>query len=126
MKVWNHIFSQVTHLKIKSVTDSLFKYGLLVLVLTCICAIFKVENWVLIVLFSIAGILIIVGLFFYCHFASKNPDYLRSETYQLSKHAFELLGDNEKSANPNIKSVPLIMNPHVAINDKNDENPLLE
>lgn len=126
MKEWTQIFSQVSQLKIKSVTDSLFKYGLLGLLVSTIGAIFINKDWVLIVLFSISGLLIIVGLFFYRHFAFKNPDYLRSETYQLRKQAVELLGDNEKSTNQNLKNVHLVMNPYRTKDDEDDENPLLE
>ena len=126
MKEWTQIFSQVSQLKIKSVTDSLFKYGLLGLIVSSLGAILIDKDWVLIVLFSISGLMLLVGLFFYCYFAIKNPDYLRSETYQLRKQAVEILGDNEKAENPNIKGVHLIMNPYSSKDDENDENPLLE
>lgn len=126
MKEWTHIFSQVSQLKIKSVTDSLFKYGLLGLVISALSAIFIDKDWVLIVLFSISGLMFLVGLFFYCYFAIKNPDYLRSETYQLRKQAVEMLGDNERSSNPNIKGVHMIMNPYKKDQENDDENPMLD
>lgn len=126
MKGWTQIFSQVSQLKIKSVTDSLFKYGLLGLVISALGAIFIEKDWVLIILFSISGLLFLVGLFFFCYFAFKSPDYLRSETYQLKKQAVEILGDNERSNNPNVKDVHLIMNPYKENQSNDGENPMLD
>lgn len=125
MKEWTQIFSQVSQLKIKSITDSPIKFGLLGLMVSTIGAIFIDKDWVLIILFSISSLLILVGVFFYVYFAYKNPDYLRSETYQLKKQAVEMLGDNEKSTNQNLKNVHLVMNPYRTNNDDDDENPLL-
>jgi hypothetical protein len=125
MREWTKIISQVSQLKIKSVTDSLFKYGLLGFCVSVIAAVFIEKDWVLVVLFGISGLIILIGLFFYCYFAIVNPDYLRSETYQLRKQATEMLGDNERSANPNIKAVHLITNPQALKDDSNRSNPML-
>lgn len=125
MTEWTKIFSQVSQLKINSVTDGLFKFGLLGLLISVLGAIFIDKDWVLIVLFSLSGLMILIGLFFFCFFALKNPDYLRSETYQLRKQAVEYLGDNEKSENKNIKNIPSLMNPYYKSED-DDENPLLK
>lgn len=89
-------------------------------------ACFIEKTWVLIVMFSFTGLLIILGCFFYSFFANKNPDYLRSETYQSTKQALELLGDNERSTNPNIKGIRYIMNPNPPIEDNDTKNPMLE
>lgn len=126
MNDWTKIINQVSQLKIKSITDPLFKYGLLGLLISVIAAIFVNKDWVLILMFSLSGLTILIALVFYCYFAIKAPDYLRSETYQLKKQAVELLGDNEKSANPNVKDITLLMNPHAAQKAVDDENPLLE
>ena len=122
----SNFFSQATLLKIKSVTDSLFKYGLLMFIVSVSGACFIEKTWVLIVMFSFTGLLIILGCFFYSFFANKNPDYLRSETYQSTKQALELLGDNERSTNPNIKGIRYIMNPNPPIEDNDTKNPMLE
>ncbi len=125
MNEWTKIFSQVSQLKIKSVTDGLFKFGLLGLLISVLGAIFIDKDWVLIVLFSLSALMILIGLFFFCFFALKNPDYLRSETYQLRKQAVEYLGDNERSENKNVKNIPSLMNPYYKSEDE-DENPLLK
>lgn len=126
MNEWTQIFSQIIQLKVSSITDSLFKYGLLGLTLSTISAIFISKDWILIILFSLSGLTFLIGLFFYCYFSIKNPDYLRSETYQLRKHVAEMLGDNERSSNPNLKDVHLIMNPNKPTEDPDNKNPLLE
>jgi len=125
MRVWTQIFNQVSQLRIKSVVDSLLKFGILVLVLAVVGAIFNLKDWILIILFSFAGLLIIVGIIFYIYFALKNPDYLRSETFQLRKQAVEFLGDNERSTNPNIQGIPMVTNPFRPESDEKD-NPMLD
>jgi len=125
MVEWTKIFNQVSQLRIKSVTDSLFKFGLISLLISIFGAIFIDKDWVLIVLFGLSIMITLIGLIFYCYFAIKNPDYLRSETYQLKKQAVEYLGDNEKSDNKNIRNIPSLMNPYFNSDDE-DENPLLK
>lgn len=106
------IFNQVNSIKIKSVTDSLFRNGLLFGILGLISAIFKTESWVTIVLFSICGLFCIFGLSFFIYFSRKNADYLRSETFQLKKQSIELIGDKENQLNPNVKELVSITNPY--------------
>jgi hypothetical protein len=108
---WTKIFSQVNKIQIKSITDSLFRYGLYLFVLGTISAIFKASSWVTILLFSVGGLFEFIGLGFYCYFAKKNPDYLRSETFQLKKQSIEMLGDKENQMNPNIKTIIHITSP---------------
>lgn len=123
---WTKLLNQVSSIKIKSVTDSLFKFGLLGLLIGVICAIFSDKNWVIIVVFSFSGLFILIGLFFYCYFALKKPEYLRSETFQTQKQALELLGDNEKAGNRNLTNLHLITNPTAPKMGADEENPLLE
>lgn len=126
MKEWTKIFSQVLELKVSSVTDPLFKYGLLCLVIGVIAAIFSEKDWVSITLFCFGGLFILFGLCFYIYFAKKNSDYLRSETYQLKKQAFEMLGDNERSDNKNLGKIPALMNPYHKQSELDKENSLLK
>jgi hypothetical protein len=72
--------------------------------------------WVIILLFSLGSLFCIIGLIFYIYFAKKNPDYLRSESFQIKKQSIELLGDKE---NPNLIGIisiattnPLIEKPN--------------
>jgi hypothetical protein len=108
---WTKVLDQVSKIQIKSITDSLFKYGLYIFVLATISALFKTEIWVTIVLFSVGGLFELIGLCFYFYFAKRNPDYLRSESFQLKKQSIEILGDNENKRNPNIKDLVYITNP---------------
>lgn len=109
---WTKVLEQVTKFRIKSVTDSLFKYGVYLFVLATISAIFKTQIWVTIVLFSVGGVFELIGLCFYFYFAKRNPDYLRSESFQLRKQSIEILGDNENKLNPNIKNIIYVTNPY--------------
>lgn len=126
MNELTRIFSHVSRFKVKSITDSLFKFGFLALAIGVTAAIFTDKNWVIIIVFSFAALFILLGAFFYCFFAIKKPDYLRSETYQLRKHAVELLGDNSRSQNKNLGKIHMIMNPYSNKNDDDEENLMLE
>jgi len=120
------IFNQVSQLKVRSVTDPLFKYGLLCLVIGMISGIFSDKDWVTITALCFAGLFLILGIVFYSYFAIKKPDYLRSETYQLKKQAFEMLGDNELANNKNLVNIPSLMNPYYKQSNLDEENPLLK
>jgi hypothetical protein len=109
---WTHALDQVSKIQIKSITDSLFKYGLYLFMFGTVSAIFKTPNWVTILQFSVGGLFEIIGLSFYIYFAKKNPDYLRSESFQLRKQSIEMLGDKENSFNPNVKDIVFIANPY--------------
>lgn len=106
------IFEQVGLIKVRSITDSLFRYGLLILCLATFAAIFKVDTWILILLFSFGGLFLIIGLIVYCIFTKKNPDFLRSESYQLKKQSIELLGDKDNMINPHVEKVIFITSPY--------------
>ncbi len=123
---WAKVFNQVSSIKVKSVTDSLFKFGTFGLIIGVVSAIFSDKDWVVIVVFSFSALFYLIGLFFYCFFALKKPDYLRSEEYQTQKQALELLGDNERAHNQNLSHLHLITNPNAPKNDNNSENPLTE
>lgn len=109
---WNKILEQVASIRIKSITDSLFKYSLFFITLGMIAGAIKLDNWMIVVLFSFSGLLVLLGVFFYCFFCFKNPDYLRSESYQLRKKSIELLGDKDHFGNLNIKELKYISSPY--------------
>lgn len=119
------VFEQVGQIKVKSITDSLFRYGLLILCLATLAAMCKVYTWVLIILFSLGGLFTLIGLIVFCIFAAKSPDYLRSENYQLKKQSIELLGDKDNMLNPNIDKVVLITSPYNS-NESTDKNKMLD
>jgi hypothetical protein len=109
---WTKVLDQISSIKIKSITDSLFRYGLYFFALGVLSGIFTTLTWVIIILFSIGGLFVIIGLGFYCYFAKKNPDYLRSESFQLKKQSIEMLGDKDNLLNPNVKELIYIASPY--------------
>lgn len=74
-----------------------------------------------ILLFSVGGLFELIGLIFYCYFAKKNPDYLRSESFQIQKQSIEILGDKENQMNPNVKNIIYIASPFSS-KELNEEN----
>jgi len=118
------IFEQVGQIKVRSVTDSIFRYSLLILLLGIIAAALKVVGWILIVLFSLGGLMALIGIIIYCVFAAKNPDYLRSENYQLKKQSIELLGNKDNALNPHVDKVIYITSPYN--NEESETNKLIE
>jgi hypothetical protein len=120
---WTKILEQVSKIRIKSITDSLFRYGLYLFLLATISAVFKTETWVTITLFSVAMLFELVGLGFYCYFAKKNPDYLRSESFQIKKQSIEILGDKDNQYNANVKDIVSISSPFAPkeIGDRNND-----
>ena len=123
---WTKILNQFSSIKVKSVTDSLFKFGMIGVFIGVLSAIFTDKDWVVIVVFAFSSLFFLIGLFFYCFFAIKKPDYLRSEEYQTQKQALELLGDNERAHNQNLLNIHLITNPNVPKLNNDNNNPLTE
>jgi predicted membrane protein len=121
---WSKILENVASVKIKSITDSLFKFSLFFVFFGILASALKVDSWILVFLFSISGILILFGIIFYCYFSFKNPDYLRSEHYQLKKRTIEILGDKENQENRNIKELKYISSPYGL--DSGNKNQLVE
>jgi hypothetical protein len=109
---WTKVLEQVSEIKVKSITDSLFRYGALLLTLGTIAAICKATQWVLVALITMGAIFCFFGLGFYWYFSIKKPDYLRSESFQLRKQSIEILGDKDNNANPNLQNIVLITSPY--------------
>lgn len=105
------ILEHVGYIKIKGIVDVLLKYGVVLVITGVLSGIFKAETWITIFVFILAALFILFAFYYYAWFVKRNPDYLRSETYQLKKHSLELLGDKDNVDNPNIHNVPLILNP---------------
>jgi energy-coupling factor transporter transmembrane protein EcfT len=116
---WTKALQQISSIKIKSITDGPFIYALILFLFGIITAISKVPAWITIVVFSVAGLVLLIAIIFYCYFCFKNPDYLRSESYQLRKHSIEILGDKENLLNVNIKEIKYITSP-LAFNESKE------
>lgn len=111
MQLLYKIFDKISQVKVKSITDSLFKYGLFTLVLGVISAIFTDKDWVTISIFGFSGLFILPAIIAYLYLVVKNPEYLRSENYQLKSQELELLSDSD-----------ILKNKEIVISNKNKEN----
>lgn len=67
------LLDHVGQVKVKSVTDPLFKYGMFPLGFGAVSAAMGAETWVIIFLFCTGGLFLILGLGFYWFFAVKAP-----------------------------------------------------
>ena len=90
-------FGQLTKLRVKSITDTPFKFGFLALFLAFVEAIFSryIPLLIIYVTFGFAGIFILPAWVAYFIALHKNPNLLRSEEYQLQRETFELIGDKQ-------------------------------
>ena len=108
---WSKITQQVSTIKVKNVVDMPLFYGLFVLAFALISSAVYKYPWVTIVLFSFAALLFVIATFGYLYFTFKNPDYLRSEEYQIKKQSLEILGDKDKLLPIDAKNIVEISNP---------------
>jgi len=114
--------------KIKSITDSLFRYGTLLIGLGIFSSSKHVGTHIgiSISILVFAALFLFIGLGFYWYFAIKAPDYLRSETYQLRKQSLELLGDKDNHDNPNLDKIELITSPYDDLSNGDNEKKELD
>ena len=93
MMDWAKLTGQISSIKVKNVVESPLKYVLYILALAIFASIFSPLGWITIILMCFAGLLVLIAAFAYIYFSIKNPDYLRSEEYNLKKQSLEILGD---------------------------------
>jgi Ca2+/Na+ antiporter len=117
------IIGLIGKIQVKSIADTLLRSTLILFSFVVICAIFKVNMWIIITLFVFSGISFFFFLGMYLYFSIKNPDYLRSETFQLKKQSIEILGDKDNSLNPNISEIKYVSN-SFENNNQNENKPL--
>ena len=116
-------FESVNKVKVRAVTDTLMSYALYPFGLGTLCAICRTESWVIIFLFSAGSLMWIAGLIGYRFFAKNNPDYLRSEEYQIKSIIAEKIGDKDNQFNPNIKEMVEMVKPQeIKLINKSEEN----
>jgi hypothetical protein len=107
----NQLLQSLEKIKTRSITDPIFYIAGLMFILTVILICLKATTVYIIILCSIGIIAFFVGLFVYLYYAIKNPDYIRSEHYQLQKQQLTMLGDSNNKGNANMNLLP-IANPH--------------
>ncbi len=110
---WIKIFGEVNSIKVKSITDPLFRFSLFFAVIGGAVACLPAPEIAWMLLFGGSGICLLLGIVFYIYFAIKCPDYLRSESFQISKQSLEMLGDEKNKFNPNMERIIPIANPQV-------------
>ena len=108
---WIKIFGEVNSIKVKSITDPLFRFSLLFAVLGGAVACLPAPGIVWMLLLGGSGLCLLIGIIFYIYFAIKCPDYLRSESFHISKHSIDMLGDDKNRLNPNMDKIIPIANP---------------
>ncbi|UEG49372.1 hypothetical protein LK994_12090 [Ferruginibacter lapsinanis] len=119
---WTKLTEQVNKIKVKNVVDMPLFYGLWVLVLAVISAIFCKLVWVTLLLFCFAALLFLIAGFGYFYFTFTNPDYLRSEQYHLRKQSLEILGDKDNLLPVDARNIVDITNPYqLQIDEGNNE-----
>jgi hypothetical protein len=116
MLEWTKIFDSITRVTVKSIIDPLFKCSLIFVALAIISAACKVETWLTITIMIFGGSCLAIALCFFGYHSVKNPDHLRSESYQLKKRSIDLLGDKD-SVRGQITDV-MILGPDEALGQK--------
>ena len=109
LSTFTNWMGQILKIKVNSVTDSPFRFGLLALFFAFAESFFAktIPAWTIIVTFSFSGMFFIMGWIAYFIVLHKNPNLLRSEEYQLKRETFGLIGDkdNPHPADP-AKAIP--------------------
>ncbi len=78
------------------------------------------EGWLKIAFFVVGGVLILTFVGSYLLFAIRNPDYLRSEEYQLKKESLKLLGDRDNPLHAEANDLVAVVNNPVLPPPAND------
>ncbi|MDE6507377.1 MAG: hypothetical protein K2L04_02800 [Alistipes sp.] len=115
----------VEKINVKSIINAPGKYMLYTLLFGIFTAVFNLPAWISIVLFSFAGIFLIIVVIMFYYFARTNPDYLRSEEYNLKKHSIEILGDKDNYLPVDMSTIVDVVNSYqepIAIEGKEDTN----
>lgn len=108
------ITGQIARIKVTSVVDKLFIFGLLFISLAMVGGFFKLETYIIITVLGLGIVMTIVGIISYAYFADKNPTYLRSEEFHLRQQSIEMLGDKENYLPIDGKDIVSITNPYKA------------
>ena len=91
----NRIQNSIGKVEVKRVPDKLWQVLLLLVVILGCGAYLQIKEWCLILLAVIIALVFVLAVGVYLFFMVKNPDYLRSESFQIRKQAIETLGDKD-------------------------------
>lgn len=95
-------------IKTRSITDQPFIIAGFLLLIAAILICFKAATVYIVVFLFLGCIPLFVGLRVYYFYAIKNPDYIRSEHYQLQKQQITMLGDSNNKGNANMNLLPIV------------------
>ena len=91
----NRIQNSIGTIEVKGVPDKLWRVLLLLVVVLVGGAYLRIKEWCLILIAIVLGLVLLLAFGVYIFFMLKNPDYLRSESFQIRKQAIEILGDKD-------------------------------
>lgn len=111
----------IASFRVKSVVDPLIKLLVVMIILVIITAWLKLPEWLTIVLLCFSGLDLLLLLCSYIGFAIFNPDYLRSESYNLRKQSLSILGDKDNYKCIDMRHVVDIANPYLENKEKKEE-----
>lgn len=91
----NRIQNSIGTIEVKGVPDKLWRALLLLVIVLVGGAYLQIKDWCLILIAIVLGLVLLLAFGVYIFFMLKNPDYLRSESFQIRKQAIEILGDKD-------------------------------
>lgn len=109
---FSKLTENIAKIKVKNVVDMPLFYGLFTTLFTILSAYLKLPEYITIVLFIFSGSLYALAIYGYLFFSKSNPDYLRSEEYNLKKHSLEILGDSDNILPIDAQNIVDITNPY--------------
>lgn len=95
-------------IKTRSITDPIFTISGFLFLLTGILVCCEVSTVFIVIFLCFSGLGFLAGLCVYLYYAIKNPDYIRSEYYQLQKQQLTMLGDSKNKGNANMNLLPIV------------------
>ena len=82
----------------------------------------QINGWLQVAFFVVATIPVIAFVVSYFYFLFKNPDYLRSEEYQLKAESLKLLGDKDNPLHAAATDVVSVAIPGLSPPNQQNEN----
>lgn len=104
----NNLMQSLEKIKTRSITDPPFIISGFLFLMTVVLICTKAAYVFIFIFLSLAIIAFAVGLYVYLYFVRKNPDYIRSEHYQLQKQQLTMMGDSNNKGNANMSLLPIL------------------
>lgn len=101
----NRVHNSIVLIEVKGVPDKLWTVIFLLVIIWVGAAYAEIKSWCLILLAVLIVIILLLAVGSHLFFMFKEPDYLRSESYQIRKQAIEKLGDKDGLLPTNVAQV---------------------